>query len=80
MTNHKRGLTGSSPAATAGGSKSAARDNTKHAKFWVSHRQGPFLIHKVGVCDPQPIDNAGFLDDVGTAINQGFGPCPKCMK
>ena len=76
MAKHKRGLAGSSPAATAGGS--TASDNTN--AFWVSHRQGPFLIHKVGACDPQPIDNAGYLDDVGTAINQGFGPCPKCMK
>ena len=79
MVKHKRGLTGS-PAAPTVGNSGSGRDNTKHAAFWASHRQGPFLIHKVGACDPQPIDNAGYLDDLDTAINQGFGPCPKCMK
>ena len=57
-----------------------ARDNTKYATFWMSYRGGPFLIHKVGKCEPQANDNASYLDDFDTAIDQGFAPCPKCMK
>ncbi len=80
MVKHKRGMAGAPPAATAGTSKSSGRDNAKHAAFWASHRSGPFLVHKVGGCEPQPIDNAGFLDNFDTAIDQGFMICPKCMK
>ena len=59
---------------------SQARDNTTEAAFWVSHRGGPFLIHHVGACEPLANDNAGYLDNYDTAIEQGFAPCPKCMK
>ena len=57
-----------------------ARDNTKYATFWMSYRGGPFLIHKVGKCEPQTNDNASYLDNYDTAIEQGFAPCPKCIK
>ena len=62
------------------GASGGPRDNTKHATFWTSYRGGPFLIHKVGKCEPQTNDNAGYLDDLDTAIEQGFAPCPKCIK
>lgn len=57
----------------------AGRDNRKHAKFWVSHRMGPFLVHdNQGDCQPERIDNVGYLDSYENAIAQGFAPCPKC--
>lgn len=82
MATHKRGISGS-PAAPASGAKSIgdARDNTKEATYWCSHRGGPFLIHWVGKgCEAKPIDNAGYIDDLDVAIAQGFAPCPICMK
>ena len=80
MTKHTRGLKGAvSMTGGAGAKTPTGRDNTKEAKFWVSHRGGPFLIHKVGKCSPETIDNAGYLDDYDNAIEQGFAPCPKCL-
>ncbi len=83
MVKHERSAAGN--AAAKGGARSSgeARDNTTEATYWVSHRGGPFLIHKIGDgdgCEPQTNDNAGYLDDLDTAIEQGFAPCPKCMK
>ena len=85
MVKHTRGLSGSSSATGVSGTSrgdaiaGGARDNTKEAAYWVSHRGGPFLIHKVGKCEPQPNDNAGYLDQYDVAIEQGFAPCPKCI-
>ena len=87
MVQHKRGLSGSQDTPRGGtahtspgiGEAGTARDNTAEAKFWCSHRGGPFLIHKVGECEPETIDNAGYLDDYDVAIEQGFAPCPKCI-
>ncbi len=79
MAAKRTSLSGRAGAVTGGDSRAGARDNTKEAKFWVSHRGGPFLVHKVGDCEPQPNDNAGYLDIFDTAIDQGFAPCPKCM-
>ena len=85
MAHSKRGLSGNQAAAkggtstTGGGGKGAGRDNRKHAKFWLSHRHGPFLIHdNQGECEQLLIDNVGYLDSYEAAIEQGFGPCPKC--
>lgn len=80
MTAQKVDMAGvaSAVAGTSKG-KSAGRDNTTKAKYWLSHRGGPFLIHGVGKgCEPQTNDNEGYLDDLDTAIEQGFFPCPKC--
>ena len=80
MANHKRGVAGRVAIGSGAASNGEARDNTTEATYWVSHRGGPFLIHKVGAgCEPQTNDNAGYLDDLDTAIEQGFAPCPKCM-
>ncbi len=79
MAAKKTSLSGRAGAVTGGDSRAGARDNTKEAAFWVSHRGGPFLIHKVGACEPETIDNAGYLDDYDNAIEQGFAPCPKCI-
>ena len=79
MADRKKvGVSGSTNVST-GTKTSAGRDNTKEAKFWVSHRGGPFLVHKVGECKPETVDNAGYLDDYDNAIEQGFAPCPKCL-
>ena len=85
MTHQKRGLSGNQAAATGGvgvtGGRGVGkgRDNTKYAKFWVSHRQGPFLIHLVaGDCEVGAKDSAGYGDDYDNLIEQGFAPCPKC--
>lgn len=83
MADQQREVSGSAAAATGGvgeANAGVARDNRAEAKYWLSHRGGPFLIHdNVGECQPQPNDKAGFLDDYDTAIEQGFAPCPKCM-
>ena len=79
MADKKRGLSGHQAAAEVGTGTAAGRDNAKEARHWVSHRGGPFLVHdNEGACEPQPNDNAGYLDDYGVAIEQGFAPCPKC--
>lgn len=81
MANKERRMTGGAGATSGGrGAVAPARDNTTEADYWLSHRSGPFLVHKVGVCEPETIDNAGYLDDIETAIEQGFAPCPKCLK
>ncbi len=74
-TKHKRGIhVNSAPHANA-------RDNTKEAEFWVSHRGGPFLIHDNSKdCEQLPNDNVGYSDNSDALIEQGFAPCPKCMK
>ncbi len=80
MAHHKRSAAGKVAIGSGAASSSEARDNTTEATYWVSHRHGPFLIHKVGEgCEPQTNDNAGYLDDLDNAIEQGFAPCPKCM-
>ncbi len=85
MAHEKRGLSGNQAAAkggaTVGGAegRGVGRDNTKYAKFWASHRQGPFLIHLVsGNCEPGLKDSAGYGDDYDNLIEQGFAPCPRC--
>ena len=77
---HRRGTSG----------VGVGRDNTKEAKFWMSYRGGPYLIHKVGgecptesspTFDPGviPTSVAGYSDDFDNVIDQGFKPCPECM-
>ena len=82
MAGFKRGVSGNQAAATGGvgaGGAGRERDNTKHAKFWVSHRHGPFLIHdNAGDCEVGAKDSAGYSDDYDNLIEQGFAPCPKC--
>ena len=79
MVKHKRGLSGAqvSAAGGVGGGEGSGRDNTEHAVFWVSHRQGPFLVHEVGGCKPE--GNVGFGDNYDNLIEQGFAPCPQCI-
>ena len=79
MAKQERSVSGNMRVKIGRTGRGEARDNTKEAKFWVSHRGGPFLIHKVGDCKPETIDNAGYLDDYDNAIEQGFAPCPKCL-
>lgn len=84
MTEHVRSVSGEAKAATGGvgGAEGTAnaRDNSKEATYWVSHRMGPFLIHdNTKDCEPQPNDNVGYLDNKDSAIDQGFMPCPKCL-
>ena len=80
MAAKKTSLSGNMRA-SVGIETAAGRDNKMEVTFWLSHRGGPFLIHANGKgCEPQAIDNAGYLDDFDTAIDQGFAPCPKCMK
>lgn len=80
MTPKRTRLSGRAGAVTGGGSTANARDNAKEATYWVSHRGGPFLVHKNGEgCESQTMDNVGYLDVLDTAIDQGFMPCPKCM-
>ena len=80
MAEHKRGVAGSQAAskgAAGGGGAGEGSDNATTAKFWVSHRMGPFLVHEVGGCDPE--GNVAFGDDYDNLIEQGFAPCPKCI-
>lgn len=79
----KRKLTGSVSSGRTSREEGASmsKENRKEAKFWVSHRQGPYLFHdNSSSCEPQPEDNVGYLDDASTAIDQGFSPCSRCMK
>ena len=78
-TNEERSLSGEVSTEVGAASGGEARDNTTEAAYWVSHRSGPFLVHKVGECEPKTIDNAGYLDEYEVAIEQGFAPCPKCI-
>ncbi len=81
MARHERNAAGSVATKSGAASSGEARDNTVEAKFWASHRGGPFLFHKVGDgCEPQTNDNAGYLDNPETLIEQGFAPCPKCLR
>lgn len=76
MSAQKRSLAGiSSSEATAKGET----DNSKkiRGQFLVSHRQGPFLIHVTGDCDPKA---KGCNNSFDNLVDQGFIPCPKCMK
>ncbi len=79
MAKKTRSMGGGAGATAGAVSSGATRDNTKEATYWCSHRGGPFLIHKVGACEPQTNDNAGYIDDYDAAIEQGFAPCPKCI-
>ncbi len=81
MTEQKRGLSGSSSSgAGTKGKKSPGVENRVSAKFWVSHRMGPFQFHAVGGdCESQPSDNVGYANDAEAIIDQGFAPCPKCL-
>jgi len=82
MAQYKRGLSGSaSTGKTTKGESGAGADNRQEAKFWLSHRMGPFMLHdNQGDCEQQTQDNVGYLNDVAVAIEQGFMPCPKCMR
>ena len=80
MATKKVSTGGAVSAKRGAGGGGEARDNTKFAPFWTSYRGGPFLIHKVGKCEPQTNDNAGYLDDKEVAFENGFMACPKCMK
>ena len=81
MVKHERSATGNVAAKGGAASSGGARDNTTEAIYWASHRGGPFLFHTVrDGCEPQTNDNAGYLDNPETLIEQGFAPCPKCMK
>ncbi len=80
MAHAKREIGGSQATAvgnSGGVPPGVGGDNAKSAKFWVSHRQGPFLIHEVDGCEPE--GNVGFGDDYDNLIEQGFAPCPKCI-
>ncbi|KKL98669.1 hypothetical protein LCGC14_1822130 [marine sediment metagenome] len=81
MAEHKRGLEGSvSSGKTTKGGSGVGADNRKTAKFWLSHRQGPFMFHdNTKDCEQQPRDNVSYLNDAAAAIEQGFMPCPRCM-
>jgi len=80
MAKQKRGLSGDVSANPTGGASGAGADSRETMKFWVSHRQGPFLFHdNTGPCEPQSIDNVGYLNDAGSAIDQGFEACSRCL-
>jgi len=82
VTHRKRGLQGSvSSGKTTKGESGAGADNRRTAKFWVSHRMGPFMFHdNTKDCKQKPHDNVGYLNDAAAAIEQGFMPCPRCMR
>ncbi len=80
MANQSRGLSGRASSGKATKEPGVGADNRKTAKFWVSHRMGPFMFHdNAGACEPQPQDNVGYLNDAAVAIEQGFAPCPRCL-
>ncbi len=81
MVEHKRGLQGSvSSGKTTKGESGTGADNRTTAKFWVSHRMGPFMFHdNTKDCEQKQQDNVGYLNDAAVAIEQGFMPCPRCM-
>ena len=82
MAQHRRGLSGSvSSGKATKGESGVGADNKATAKFWVSHRMGPFMFHdNTGDCEQLPNDNVGYLNDAAAAIEQGFMPCPRCMR
>lgn len=55
-----------------------ARDNTREGGYWLAHRLGPFMVHRVGVCEPGPNDNPSYTESITAAIDQGFAICPRC--
>ncbi len=82
MAEHRRGLQGNVSSGRASkGEPGAGADNRTTAKFWVSHRMGPFMFHdNTGDCEQLPQDNVGYLNDAAVAIEQGFMPCPHCLR
>lgn len=68
MTNTKANL---------GGTSVEDAHNLKTARRWISHRGGPFLIHKEKECDSKAM---GCHNSDENLIEQGFFPCPKCHK
>ena len=90
MTHHTRGVSGSMSAtgsASPGRGREAERIDqpdlpsyTREPRpweFWISHRQGPFMIHSKEGCDPKAMGCHNAYDNL---IEQGFMPCPKCGK
>ena len=83
MAKHKRGVSGEAAAATGGvgdETSGGARDNSKEAAYWVSHRQGPFMVHdNKADCEQRQTDKVGYLDNLEAAVEQGFQPCRTCL-
>ncbi|KKN69255.1 hypothetical protein LCGC14_0442500 [marine sediment metagenome] len=74
MTKQSRGLGGSSSSETTTEHRKGSK---MRGKFLISHRGGPFLMHIVDGCDPGAERCNNGFDNL---IDQGFVPCPKCMK
>lgn len=89
MTHHERNVAGSQARAKGGLSKGEERVNQpglpsytrlpRPFSFWISHRQGPFMIHRTEDCDTGP-KVMGCYNTHDNLIEQGFMPCPKCDK
>ena len=83
MAEHKRGLKGAvsmTGGADGGSPPGGARDNRKEAAYWVSHRQGPFMVHdNKADCEQRPTDKVGYLDNLEAAVEKGFQPCRTCL-
>ena len=88
MTDHKRSVAGN----VGSGSGGVGRRSEKIAatpesaaytrlprpwKYWISHRQGPFLIHSTEDCDPKAM---GCYNSYDNLVGQGFMSCPKCTR
>jgi hypothetical protein len=90
VTHHERGLEGQvgvggntsngPPGGSPGGSTAEPTPSAQLHAYWLEHRQGPFLYHKVdGPCEAPNRPNVGYLSDVDRIVEQGFIPCPKCI-